>query len=184
MSEEKFLVIDNADHTAWLKARGYGIGGSDASAILGMNPYKSNIELFEEKTGRRLPEDISDRSYVKYGTQAEPLIRSLFTLDYPEYQVVYHENRILRNKTFPFMQAFSGWGTDRFGRTERNPGDQDYKYPSVYAEGKVERQDPGQLLHTGPSLLACDRLGFRGSSGTFKKRLGTRQKNNGQALLY
>ena len=59
MSEEKFLVIDNADHTAWLKARGYGIGGSDASAILGMNPYKSNIELFEEKTGRRLPEDIS-----------------------------------------------------------------------------------------------------------------------------
>lgn len=32
MSEEKFLVIDNADHTAWLKARGYGIGGSDASA--------------------------------------------------------------------------------------------------------------------------------------------------------
>ena len=70
MSEEKFLVIDNADHTDWLKARGYGIGGSDASAILGMNPYKSNIELFEEKTGRRLPEDISDRPYVKYGTQA------------------------------------------------------------------------------------------------------------------
>lgn len=105
MSEEKFLVIDNADHAAWLKARGYGIGGSDASAILGMNPYKSNIELFEEKTGRLLPEDISDKPYVKYGTQAEPLIRSLFTLDYPEYQVIYHENRILRSKTFPFMQA-------------------------------------------------------------------------------
>ena len=105
MSEEKFLVIDNADHAAWLKARGYGIGGSDASAILGMNPYKSNIELFEEKTGRLLPEDISDKPYVKYGSQAEPLIRLLFILDYPEYQVIYHENRILRSKTFPFMQA-------------------------------------------------------------------------------
>ena len=105
MSEEKFLVIDNADHAAWLKARGYGIGGSDASAILGMNPYKSNIELFEEKTGRLLPEDNSDKPYVKYGTQAEPLIRSLFILDYPEYQVIYHENRILRSKIFPFMQA-------------------------------------------------------------------------------
>lgn len=105
MSEEKFLVIDNADHAAWLKARGYGIGGSDASAILGMNPYKSNIELFEEKTGRLLPEDISDKPYVKYGTQAEPLIRLLFILDYPEYQVIYHENRILRSKIFPFMQA-------------------------------------------------------------------------------
>lgn len=102
---EVYTVIDNKDHAAWLKARSFGIGGSDASAVLGMNPYKSNIELFEEKTGRRLPEDISDKSYVKYGTQAEPLIRALFALDYPEYQVSYHENRILRSKSFPFMQA-------------------------------------------------------------------------------
>ena len=51
---EPYMIIDNADHGEWLQARSYGIGGSDASAILGMNPYKTNIELFEEKTGRRL----------------------------------------------------------------------------------------------------------------------------------
>lgn len=100
-----YIIIDNTDHAAWLKSRTYGIGGSDASAIVGLNPYKTNIELFEEKTGRRLPEDISEKPYVKYGTMAEPLIRELFRLDYPEYQVQYHENRILRSKKYPFLQA-------------------------------------------------------------------------------
>lgn len=105
MQNPVYQIIDNKDHAAWLKARTYGIGGSDASAILGMNPYKTNIDLFEEKTGRRIPEDISDKPYVKYGTEAEPHIRALFSLDYPDYQVEYHENRILRSIRYPFLQA-------------------------------------------------------------------------------
>lgn len=105
MQNPVYQIIENKDHAAWLKARTYGIGGSDASAILGMNPYKTNIDLFEEKTGRRIPEDISDKPYVKYGTEAEPLIRALFSLDYPDYQVEYHENRILRSIRYPFLQA-------------------------------------------------------------------------------
>lgn len=46
---EPFIIIENKDHASWLKARTYGIGGSDASAIVGMNPYKTNIDLFEGK---------------------------------------------------------------------------------------------------------------------------------------
>lgn len=112
-----FQIIDNADHEMWLKSRTYGIGGSDASAIVGMNPYKSNIDLFEEKIGRSIPTDISDKPYVKYGTQAEPLIRKLFELDYPEYKVEYHENRILRCVEYPFLQAsLDGELTDSQGR--------------------------------------------------------------------
>ena len=72
----------------WLKAR-TKIGGSDASAIVGMNPYKSNVELWKEKAYGIEPVDISDKPYVKYGTEAEPLLRELFKLDYPEYQVCY-----------------------------------------------------------------------------------------------
>ena len=112
-----YTIIENADHAAWLKSRTLGIGGSDAAAILGLNPYKSNVELFEEKTGKRMPEDISDKPYVKYGTEAEPLIRRLFSLDYPEYKVLYHENRILRSVEHPFMQAsLDGELTDQEGR--------------------------------------------------------------------
>lgn len=112
-----YTIIDNKDRGQWLKTRTYGIGGSDASAIVGMNPYKTNIELFEEKTGRRIPENISEKPYVKYGNDAEPLIRALFALDYPEYEVAYHENRILRNNTYPFLQAsLDGELVDKSGR--------------------------------------------------------------------
>lgn len=105
MEERPYIIIDNEDHASWLDARRCGIGGSDAAAILGLSPHKSNVDLFEEKTGQRLPEDISDKPYVRYGTHAEPLIRSLFGLDYPEYEIFHHENRILRSKSYPFLQA-------------------------------------------------------------------------------
>lgn len=118
MAEEKaYTIIDCSDHDGWLKARASGIGGSDASAVIGMNPYKTNIDLFEEKTGRVIPEDISEKPYVLYGTLAEDHIRELFALDYPEYRVEHHNNRILRSVAHPFMQAsLDGELTDPDGR--------------------------------------------------------------------
>lgn len=88
----------------WLKAR-KGIGGSDASAILGLNPYKTNQELWMEKKGQMYPVDISDKPYVKYGNDAEPLLRALFSLDYPEYTVEYYDNNMLINKKYPWAHA-------------------------------------------------------------------------------
>ena len=46
----KRIQFDSFD--SWLNAR-HGIGGSDASAVLGLNPYKTNTELYLEKTGQR-----------------------------------------------------------------------------------------------------------------------------------
>lgn len=113
----KYIVCDFKNETEWTSGRMNGIGGSDASAVMGMNPYKSNIELFEEKTGCRAPEDISDRPCVVYGKNAEAPIRELFKLDYPQYQVEHYEYRILRSKEFPFMQAsLDGELTDPDGR--------------------------------------------------------------------
>lgn len=112
-----YKIYDFPDESAWLKGRMRGIGGSDASAIVGMNPYKSNIDLFEEKIGRRIPEDISQKPYVIYGKRAEAPIRELFKLDYPEYQVEHHEFRILQSAEYPFMQAsLDGELTDSVGR--------------------------------------------------------------------
>lgn len=112
-----YKIYDFPDESAWLKGRMRGIGGSDASAIVGMNPYKSNIDLFEEKIGRRIPEDISQKPYVIYGKRAEAPIRELFKLDYPEYQVEHHEFRILQSAEYPFMQAsLDGELSDSAGR--------------------------------------------------------------------
>lgn len=102
---------------AWLEARSHYIGGSDAAAVLGLNPYKSNLELWQEKTGLVVPEDISEKPYVKYGHAAEGCLRELFALDFPEYEVGYTENNIWLNDAFPFAHAsLDGWLTDQDGR--------------------------------------------------------------------
>ena len=100
----------------WLDAR-HGIGGSDASAVIGKNPYKSNQDLWMEKTGRAIPPDISGKDYVEYGHKAEPLLRELFALDYPEYKVEYFEDNMIRNEKYPWAHAsLDGELTDQNGR--------------------------------------------------------------------
>lgn len=100
----------------WLNHR-ERIGGSDASAILGMNPYRTNIELWQIKTGQLIPEDISEKPYVKYGTEAEKYLRELFKLDFPEYQVMYVENNMFLNDKYNFGHAsLDGWLIDQNGR--------------------------------------------------------------------
>ncbi len=114
---EQYRIFDYRNEQEWLCGRMNGIGGSDASAVVGKNPYKTNIELFEEKTGRKLPADISDKPYVIYGKNAEPHIRELFKLEYPEYEVRHYGFRILQSEEYPFMQAsLDGELVDRKGR--------------------------------------------------------------------
>lgn len=104
-------------HDAWLEARSHYIGGSDAAAVLGLNPYKSNLELWQEKTGLVVPEDISEKPYVKYGHAAEGYLREMFALDFPEYEVTYAENNIWLNDAVPFAHAsLDGWLMDQGGR--------------------------------------------------------------------
>ncbi len=101
----------------WLKARGNTIGGSDASAVVGKNSYKNNVELWLEKTGQVIPEDIGDKPYVKYGTEAEKHLRELFKLDYPQYEVFYEENNLFLNEKYPWGHySADGWLKDQDGR--------------------------------------------------------------------
>ena len=88
----------------WLKHR-TRIGGSDAACIVGMNPWKTNVQLWMEKTGQASAPDISDKDVVKYGVAAEPLLRNLFALDFPEYEVEYFGDNIVLNDDFPFGAA-------------------------------------------------------------------------------
>ena len=51
MALEKIKLIHGSPE--WLAFRRTGIGGSDAAAILGLSSFTSNVEVWEEKTGRR-----------------------------------------------------------------------------------------------------------------------------------
>lgn len=100
------MIIKINSREEWLKARqSQGIGGSEAGCILGRNKYKTNVELWEEKTGRTKPPDLSDNAAVQFGKFAEPLLRELFKQDYPQYIVDYHEFDLYVNDTYPFIFA-------------------------------------------------------------------------------
>ena len=99
------IFADPKSHREWLACRQLGLGGSDAGAVIGVNKYKSNTDLWREKVGEYKPDDISDKPAVKYGKEAEEHIRALFALDYPEYSVEYHEFRMYCNETDKFMYA-------------------------------------------------------------------------------
>ena len=46
----------NMSRNEWLKLRKTGLGGSDAGAICGLNPYSSPMKVYQDKTS----EDVSD----------------------------------------------------------------------------------------------------------------------------
>ena len=94
----------------WMSHRAKGLGGSDAAAVLGINPWMSNVMLWEIKTRRKQQEDISNKAVVKYGVQAEDYLRKLFILDFPEYEVHYEPNNSFTCPDTPFLLAsLDGW---------------------------------------------------------------------------
>ena len=44
---KRFVNTADLDKTEWLRARKMGITGTDAGAIVGMNPYKSSFSVYQ-----------------------------------------------------------------------------------------------------------------------------------------
>ncbi|OAI16464.1 alkaline phosphatase [Methylomonas lenta] len=67
----------------WLEVRKRGIGSSDAAAAVGLNPYKSQLELWLEKTGRddNLPkiDPHDEESPTYWGNLLEPIVAAHYT---------------------------------------------------------------------------------------------------------
>ena len=67
----------------WLEVRRSGIGSSDAAAAVGLNPYKSQLELWMEKTGRGAMLPLSDpndeASPTYWGNLLEPIVAAHYT---------------------------------------------------------------------------------------------------------
>ena len=47
---EKIANVTELSHEEWLRLRKAGIGGSDAGAVCGVNPFVSAISVFQDKT--------------------------------------------------------------------------------------------------------------------------------------
>lgn len=106
---EKIKLKHNSPE--WLEFRRFGIGGSDAAAILGKSPFKTNLDVWEEKSLGRKPADISEDAHVSYGKSAEDLLVRLFELDYPKYRVKVSKNNVYK-RAFMFA-SLDGELTDK-----------------------------------------------------------------------
>lgn len=100
-----FKVLHEADREAWLKERSKRVGGSECAALVGLNPWMTNVELWEIKTGRRKRPDVGSSDLVIYGQKAEEHLRALFALDHPDLAVWHEPNAIITNDRYPFAHA-------------------------------------------------------------------------------
>lgn len=89
-------------HDEWLEARRIGIGGSDVSAIMGLNAYKSPLSVYLEKIGESPLEDTTSEAAF-WGTQLEDVIAR----HYAEKNGVKirRNNHILIHPEYPYMIA-------------------------------------------------------------------------------
>lgn len=73
----KMIPTKALSRMEWLELRRRGIGGSDASVVMGKNPWRSVLQLWEEKTGQTVIEDTGNE-YTYWGNVMEPIIRKEF----------------------------------------------------------------------------------------------------------
>lgn len=85
----------------WLQKRRQGIGGSDASVILGLNPWKAQMDLWLEKTGEFTEDEDNEKMY--WGRILEDIVAQEFSIRTG--LKVRRKNAILQHKQHPFMLA-------------------------------------------------------------------------------
>ena len=85
----------------WLSLRRNFIGGSDAGAVVGLNPYKSAYTLWAEKTGK-IPE-FDGNLTTEVGSYLEDFVAKLFEKETGK--KVRRKNRMLVNDEYPFASA-------------------------------------------------------------------------------
>ncbi len=87
----------------WLAVRRGGIGSSDAAAAVGLSPYKSPLELWLEKTGRKEGPDLSGSEAVFWGTTLEAIVANVYANRTGN--KVRRVNAVLQHPDHPFMLA-------------------------------------------------------------------------------
>lgn len=89
-------------HEKWLEYRRMGIGGSDAGAVLGFNPYKGPYMVYIEKVEEYQP-DLDGKEAVYWGNVLEDVVAEEFSRR--SGKKVRRVNAVLQSSEHPFMLA-------------------------------------------------------------------------------
>jgi putative phage-type endonuclease len=79
------------------------LGSSDCAAVLGMSRWRTQLQVWAEKTGQIEPEDISEKIAVRLGNKLEQTVAELFMEETGK--KVVRVNEPVLHKDWPFLRA-------------------------------------------------------------------------------
>lgn len=100
------IPVSSMDKEDWLRLRKTGIGGSDAGALCGANPYVSPMNVFMDKTGNEIK--MKGNEAIRQGVDLEDYVAKRFMEETG--LKVRRSNYMYRSIEHPFMVA----DVDRF----------------------------------------------------------------------
>jgi putative phage-type endonuclease len=83
----------------WLEARRLGLGGSDSPAVLGLDPWRSPLDIWRSKVQPQPPSD-DEKFLFKLGHLLEPVIAGLYS-EQTSREVIIPEPEIIQHLKFP-----------------------------------------------------------------------------------
>jgi len=105
----------------WLEQRRKGVGGSDVAAIMGLSPWKTAYQVYQEK--RKEVVDFQGNEATDWGKRMEPAIRQWYSDETG--RCVRLPEKIMVHQKYPFMLAsLDGFTDDPRGveiKTARSP---------------------------------------------------------------
>ena len=98
---KKLVSTLNLDKKEWLQYRKQGIGGSDAGAVCGLNPYRTAMQVYQDKTSEDIEE--IDNEALCQGRKFEDYVARRFTE--ATGKKVRRANAMFYHEKYPFMLA-------------------------------------------------------------------------------
>lgn len=126
MKLNRMVSTSGLSYESWIEYRKKGIGGSDAGAICGLNPYRSQMSVYIDKTQSQ--NDEIDNEAMRQGRDLEQYVADRFCEETGK--KVRRSNSIFYNADHPIMLA----NVDRLVVGE-NAG-LECKTASAYSDGK------------------------------------------------
>ena len=98
---KKLISTLNLDKTEWLRYRKQGIGGSDAGAVCGLNPYRTAMQVYQDKITEETEE--IDNEAMRQGREFEDYVAKRFME--ATGKKVRRANAMFYDEKHPFMLA-------------------------------------------------------------------------------
>lgn len=98
---KKLIATKGLDKKTWLMYRKRGIGGSDAGAVCGLNPYRTAMQVYEDKTTDFIEE--IDNEAMRQGREFEDYVARRFME--ATGKKVRRSNFMYYDEEYPFMLA-------------------------------------------------------------------------------